>query len=225
MNTDVDLGLTLRKAFQDHSYVVLTIPKNQTFKWNETVQLNPNQALEIRGEKRTTSQPSIVIDGYNKLNNELFDLSRVVIDGFGSLKLRNLRIQANLNLPFPLRNSMNRKESNRMKYAECMDLSALFVSRCWDASGPATIDIDSCMFEIDIPIINIGANSFCNIRVANSDISAKKGKGDQTIYPITCENGGYKQGYGNVSLNNVNIMKPKIQWLETPYLNQPDLQE
>lgn len=229
LNTDVDLGLTLRKAFQDHSYVVLTIPKNQTFKWNETVQLNPNQALEIRGEKRTTSQPSIVIDGYNKLNNELFDLSRVVIDGFGSLKLRNLKIQANLNLPFPLRNSMNKKESslsNRMKYAECMDLSALFVSRCWDASGPATIDIDSCMFEIDIPIINIGANSFCNIRVANSDISAKKGKGDQTIiYPITCENGGYKQGYGNVSLNNVNIMKPKVQWLETPYLNQPDLLE
>ncbi|OHT03736.1 hypothetical protein TRFO_06573 [Tritrichomonas foetus] len=200
---DTEIGEILRVALRSHNYVVLIIPEKKRVVWNKSVSLLPSQAVEVIGERMS----SIVMDGSSQLG-ELCDISRLVVDGFSSFKLKNTKVSAQCAVP---------------SSQSCLDLNALFVSRCFDASGPGAIILESVSFDVDVPIVNVGANSFAHIKFADSSVSTRI-RSQTIIYPITCENGGYSQGYGSVSIRNVNVSRPRVQWLETPYLVQPDLE-
>lgn len=226
IDKDTEIGEILREAFKTHNYVVLIVPEKKKVYWNRGVNLLPNQVLEIQGERMSLIQ----MEGISDIGG-MYDLSRVVIDGFGYLKLKNVKIQAQCNIPLPLYSSRTANSSNDEKYLSCLDLGALFVSRCWDASGPGSIVIDSCSFETDVPIVNIGANSFCHVKICESGLTTRakvnsnenEEDDNNIVYPVTCDNGGYGQGYGSISIRNVNIASPKIKWLNSPFLIQPDI--
>ena len=198
LEADDDLGIPIRSALLTHSCVSVTIPPKTQVTWNKSVALLPNQSLIVKGSRGSV----IVMDGSSSLG-ELTDASRVTLDGFCILQVTNVKVQARC----------------FAKSAKAMlDLNALFVARSWDAAGINTIQIDSCEFETDVPVVNIGANAVTHVTITDSRIVSKT-KGKTIINPVTAESGGYNHGYGSLTTTNVRITRPNVEWLESPYLS------
>jgi hypothetical protein len=204
LSPDVDLGPILRMAFLTHSSVSLDIPRGLTVKWNSSVSLLPNQTLVVSGH----SHCQIVMEGFSLLGS-VSDASRVILDGFCSCRFVNLKIQARCasDAPHP-----------------SLDLCGLIVTRCWDAAGMSTVLMEGCEFEVDIPIVNIGANAVSNVNFVSSRVQSIS-RGKSVVYPVSAECGGYGKGHAAITTRDVRIGKPRVDWLQSPYLSQPELPE
>jgi hypothetical protein len=204
LSADVDLGQVLRTAFLTHSSVSLDIPRGLTVKWNTSVSLLPSQTLVVIGH----SHSQVIMEGSSLLGT-VVDASRVVLDAFCSCRFVNLKIQARCTSDAP---------------HPTLDLSGIIVTRCWDAAGMSTVLIEGCEFKVDIPVVNIGANAVSNVNFVSSRVeSISRTKG--VVYPVTVECGGYGKGHAAITTRDVRIGKPQVDWLQSPYLSQPELPE
>ena len=193
LHEGAELGSIAQEALSKQQRVKIIIPANTTVTWNNVVTINQNNALTVEGESYSTS--TIIMD-QKRTSEGGRAPTRVIVDGFASLNINNVKIEA-------LFHDNAKLCSN--------DMCGIISVRKAEPQGTGIVVVSNCDIDTDEDLVYVGSSAFGWVGIQMLSLTNSSWSEGHKVHPVEVSQSS-GSGFALVSQKAVSLCGEGVEW-------------